>query len=123
MKRIVIVLTFVLAVILPPFATCASNQDLLSKKQLAALVASARTPAEHQRIAAYYRAQSDKLLVESNQHAAMAAEFRANPATNNHKTAFGTVNHCEYLAHSLREKADKALALAQEHELMAKLPN
>lgn len=119
MRRFAFVLTCVLAVTLPAFATSTSRQDPLSKKQLAALVATARTPADHQRIAVFYRAQSEKLRLESAQHAAMAAAFRANPATNNRKSEFGTVHHCEYLAHSLNVRAEKALALAQEHEQMA----
>jgi hypothetical protein len=119
MKRIAFVLTFALALAAPTFATSTSQPEHLSKKQLAALIATARTPAEHRRIADYYRTQSDKLMAESNHHAAMAAEFRANPATNNHKSAYGTVNHCEYLAQSFKAKAEEDLALAREHERMA----
>lgn len=119
MKRIAFVLTFVLGLTLPVFAVSTSRPEHLSKKQLAALIATAKTPAEHQRIADYYLAESNKLLAESNHHAEMAVAFRANPATNNHKSIYGTVNHCEYLAQSLKAKAEKASALAQEHEGMA----
>lgn len=119
MKHTAFVLTFALALTLPAFATSTSQPEHLSKKQLATLIATARTLAEHQRIADYYRALSDKLMAESSHHAAMAAEFRANPATNNHKSQYGTVNHCEYLAQSLKAQAEKAEALALQHEQMA----
>ncbi len=119
MKHIAFVLTFALALTLPAFATSTSQPEHLSKKQLAALIATATTPAQHQRIADYYRPESDKLMAESNYHAAMAAAFRANPMTNNLKAAFRTVDHCEYLAKSLKAKAEKAEALALEHERMA----
>jgi len=64
--------------------------------------------------------QADKLLAESNDHAKMAAMFRANPVTNNQKRALTTVNHCEYLAQTLKEKSQKIRALADEHQRMAK---
>ena len=57
-------------------------------------------------------------MAESYHHEEMAAAFAANPATNNHMSAFGTVNHCEYLARGLKVKANKGLALALEHERM-----
>jgi len=75
MKRIILVLVTVFALSLPSFAA-----EQLSPQQLAALVASAKTMVEHERIANYYRAQADKLLSESNDHARMAAAFRANPS-------------------------------------------
>jgi hypothetical protein len=114
MKRILFVLITVIALSVHTFAA-----EQLSPKQLASLVASAKTTAEHERIANQYRAQADKLLAESNDHARMAAAFRANPVTNNEKRASATVNHCEYLAQSLRERSRKIRALAEEHERMA----
>ena len=115
MKRIAFVLVSVLAFSIPTFAA-----EQLTPAQLASLVASARTTTDHTRIADYYRAQADKLLAESNDHARMAANFRGNPATNNEKRAQATVNHCEYLSQTLRAKSERVRALADEHEKMAK---
>jgi len=115
MKRIAIVLVAVLALTAPTFAA-----EQLTPAQLASLVASARTTTEHSRIADYYRAQADKLAAESNDHTKMAATFRANPATNNEKRVQATVNHCEYLAQTLKASSEKARALAAEHGQMAK---
>lgn len=114
MKRISYVLLAVLTLTVPNFA------EQLTPAQLASLVASARTTADHARIANFYRAEADKLLSESRDHARMAAAFKANPATNNDKRAQVTVNHCEYLAQSLKAKSQKARALAEEHDAMAK---
>ena len=116
MKRFAILALF-FAATLPMFATSVPQQ--LSSKELAALVGSAKTAAEHQRIAAYYRGESERLLAESNDHARMALSFRVNPATNNDKHARGTVNHCDFLAQSLKAKAEKAVELAELHERMA----
>jgi len=115
MKRITFVLLTVVALSVPSFAA-----EQLSPQQLASLVASAKTTVEHERIASYYRSQADKLLAESNDHAKMAAAFRANPVTNNEKRAAATVIHCEYLAQSLKERSEKIRAVADEHQRMAK---
>ena len=115
MKSFVFVVVTVFALSVPSFAA-----EQLSPQQLASLVASARTTVEHERIANYYRNQADKLLAESNDHAKMAAAFRANPVTNNEKRAAATVNHCEYLAQSLKERSQKTRALAEGHQSMAK---
>jgi uncharacterized protein YciW len=120
MKRIALILTFVLGLSFPAFAASNAQPDQLSKKQLAALIATAKTAAEHERIAAYYHTEAERLLTESNGHARMAAAFRSNPATNNDKRANGTVDHCAYLAKSLKDRSDKALSLAEEHERMAR---
>jgi hypothetical protein len=120
MKRIVLILIVILSLSFPTFAASKAPQDQLSKKQLVVLIAMARTAAEHEQIAAYYRAEAGRLLAESNDHARMAVAFRSNPATNNDKTVRGTVDHCAYLAKSLRQRSDKARLLAEEHERMAK---
>lgn len=120
MKRIVVVLTFVLAIAVSGFAaTVSQSVQSLSKKQVNALIAAAKTPADHQRIAAYYHAQAEQYLAESNAHAKMAVELASNPATNNSKRAAGTVQHCQYLAQSLKTKSLQAEKLAGEHEQMA----
>jgi hypothetical protein len=115
MNRIVSILVASLALTVPTFAA-----EQLTPVQLASLVASARTSADHVRIANFYQAEADKLLAESNDHARMAAAFRANPATNNAKRAQATVNHCEYLAQNLKVKSQKLRAIAGEHDRMAK---
>jgi hypothetical protein len=113
MKRIAFVLAAIVALAVPTFA------EQLTPQQLAALLAGAKTTSEHVRIASYYRAQADKLLAESNDHARMAAAFRANSATNNEKRAQGTVNHCEYFAQTLKAKSEKLRAVAEQHDRLA----
>jgi hypothetical protein len=114
MKRIAFIFAIVLVLTAPTFAT-----EQLSRQQLASLTASAKTPAEHLRIANYYRAQADKLLAESNDHARMAAAFRANSVTNSDKRVRETVNHCEYLAQTLKVQSERDRTLVVAHERMA----
>ncbi len=94
-------------------------KEHLSKKQLTALVACAKTPAEHERIAAYYRAEYERLSAEADHHADMAGRFLSNPATNNDKSARGTVSHCISMERNLRSKSAKARAIAEEHKRLA----
>ncbi len=112
----------VLGALLALSALAAPNyrvQEHLTKKQLAALVSSAKTPAEHERIATYYRAEYERLWAEADQHADMASRFLSNPATNNDKTARGTVLHCISMERNLRVKSAKARAIAEEHKRLA----
>jgi len=121
MNRTIVAFAFVLALTVSSYAATSSQPaQPLTNKQLSALIASAKTPAEHQQIADYYRAQSQSYLAESNGHAIMATNFAANSATNNDKTVHGTVNHCQYLAQSLKAKSVKAQQLALKHENMAR---
>ena len=120
MKRTFAMLAFVFALTVSGFAASGSQADThLSKKQLDTMIASARTPADHLKIAAYYRAESEKYFAESRAHADMAAAFAANPATNNAKRFNGTVSHCVSVEQSLKAKSIRAAALAEEHEKMA----
>jgi len=93
--------------------------EKLSKQQLQSLIATAKTPAQHERIAQYYEAKAQSDLAQSKEHAQMAAEFKANNVTSSAKFANGTVNHCEYLAESFKKDAAKMEALAAQHEQMA----
>ncbi len=52
-------------------------------------------------------------------HQKMTEEFKANPVTNSAKQQIGTVNHCQYLATSLRNRAVHFESLAQQHKQMA----
>lgn len=92
------------------------SSKAISKQQLASMIENAKTPAEHQQIADYYRAQSERLLVESNKHAQMRADYARNP----YKGVHYFVDHCTYLMQDLKVKSEKAADLASEHEQMAK---
>jgi hypothetical protein len=90
----------------------------LTRKQLTALVASAKTPAEHERIAAYYRGESERLTDEADYYADLAGRFFSNPAIYNVRSAPG--NRCISMERNLRAKSVKARALAEEHKRLAR---
>lgn len=122
MKRSLVILSFLLALTFMAFSQTRSTpkSEKLSKQQLFSLIATAKTPADHTRIADYYQAQAANYLAQSKEHEQMAAAYKKNPIFNSSKFATGTVNHCDYLAQSLKKDSDEAQDLAKIHEEMAK---
>jgi hypothetical protein len=112
----------------PPAVAVSSNDvsirqtltmEHLSKHQLSELIATAKTPAEHQRIAKFYQSQAQDYLAQSKEHAREAEQAKNNPMRNSNKAVFSTVNHCEYLARKFSDLASKSQELARQHEQMA----
>ena len=93
--------------------------EKLSKQQLHALIVSARSPAEHNRLAAYYSAEAQRDLAQAEEHEQMAARYNNNIVASSSKFSTGTVKHCEYLAQQFKDRAAKALQMEREHEEMA----
>lgn len=122
MKNI-LVLSFTMALATIAFGQASPatqpRSEKLSRQQLQTLVATAKTPAEHERIAHYYAAKAQTDRTQAREHAQMAESFRKNPVTNSAKQSISTVNHCTYVAQSLTKDAAKMQKLADEHERMA----
>lgn len=93
--------------------------EKLSKSQSRTLAATAKTRKEHLRLARYFDAESHRYAAEAEDHITMGAQFRKNPMLNNSKRFQGTVDHCDYIAKSLKEASVQAGELAQMHEAMA----
>jgi hypothetical protein len=93
--------------------------EQLTGRQVKVLVATASTPADHERIAHYYEAKALEYRTEAEKHDAMLTAFQANPVMYSDKERPGTIDHCAYLAKSLKQRAVKAEALARQHEQMA----
>jgi hypothetical protein len=98
------------------FTQTASAQEKLSQSQINTLVTAAKTPAEHQRIADYYKAEAQNDLAQAGEHQAMIAAYKANPSSKHQASA---VAHCANLATSYKEAATKSQQLAQMHQQMA----
>lgn len=119
MKRITIAVTL-LAAAFGLTMNAAEAKPMLSEKQAKALVASAKTPADHLRLAEHYRQMSEKFLASAKDHEEMKAGYERNPAYTGSKFKAGTIDHCEYFIKSSRENAQKMKELADMHEEMAK---
>jgi hypothetical protein len=117
---LVALLTFLLGV-----APQMKAADELTKKQAKALAATAKAPADHMRLAAYYKLEADRLDAEAKDHDDLAQVYRLHPAVLGGGKDVGnpqsrTFEHCEATAKSLREAARFMRELATEHEKMAK---
>lgn len=99
----------------------AGTKPTLSKKELKTLIASAKTKEDHQKLADYYKAETDRLEAEAADHDEMAEAYKKNPnpMAVKHPEAFGE-GHCHEMARRFRDAAQKAKELAAMHEDMAK---
>ena len=126
MKRtisVLSILSFALVMTIVTLAQAPPAQKLkaehLSKHQLKSLISTAKTPAEHQRIAQYYEAKAQDYLSQSNEHEEMLAAYKQNGYIRNRNQA-NAIYHCQYFVEQFKEMAAKSQELAQLHEQMAK---
>jgi hypothetical protein len=98
----------------------AAQAEHLTHKEVAQLIANAKEPQDHMRLAQYYNSEADTLEEEAKNHEAMRESYRKSGGVKNLGSPTQTVAHCEVFIKSLRtaEKADRELAA--EHEQMAK---
>jgi hypothetical protein len=98
----------------------AQSEQRLSKKELKALIAGAKTKADHERLAAYYSSETERLVGEAKEHEEMADAYHRNPPmlASKHPMAVGE-GHCRYVADRLKEAAIKTQALAAMHDKLA----
>jgi hypothetical protein len=96
--------------------------DILSEKALTDLIANAKTPADHKKIARHYTAYAAKNDADAAEHVAEAKAYRKAPTASESKRPAGpdTAVHCDRLADLSREIAKTARELARYHEGMAK---
>jgi hypothetical protein len=100
-------------------------QKSAEKKQVKTWIANAKTPADHNRIAAYFNREADRMDDEAKDHEYLAEVYRRSPGTSvggksGGGSMFRTAEHCESVAKSLCEAAKSLRELAGEHEQMAK---
>lgn len=101
-----------------PLPAASQQQEKLSKKELKTLIATAKAPEDHLRLAAYYRAQANDYLGRQKQHQADAEVYESNPR---YPTKYPSASkHCRDWAYNDGQSAKQALALAEMHETMAR---
>jgi len=112
--------------LLTAFATTgylrAEDSNHLDKQELKTLIASAKTPQDHERIAKHFDVVADQLEAEATEHKELAAEYKANPTIQEtkHPMSGQTAGHCEFFAAELHKAAQHARELAADHREMAK---
>lgn len=103
-------------------APAAESKGELKSREVKALVANAKTPADHLKLARHYTAMAAKHDAEAQEHEALAAEYTRDPrlGASKHPMAGNTAEHCKYFAEHCRKAAKEMQAMAAAHEEMAK---
>jgi len=97
----------------------AENPANLSKKELKTLSA---TPANHERLAAYYREKAEHLRAKAQEFAAQADYLASQPATIESKQGISCncTSHYRYFSKLYLQEAKDAETLAAQHEQLSK---
>jgi hypothetical protein len=99
-------------------------EQTLTAKQAKALVATAKTPEDHMKLATYFNSEADRLEAEATGHDELSQAYRRSPGATvggkYSRWALQSAGHCDAAAKSLREAAKSSRELAAEHEQMAK---
>jgi hypothetical protein len=90
------------------------KEHQLTKKEVKALIVSAKTPEDHMKLAMYFRGEAKEQQAKAKYHDEMAELYKNNAAP---KTEMA--KHCKYFAEESRKAAGAANSMADEHEKMA----
>jgi len=94
----------------------------LSRDEVKKLTATAKTSADHMKLAKHYEAVAAEREADAKEHEALAAEYTAHPKGHDQKHPMSgeTAAHCKLFAEASRKAAAEARAMAAAHEAMAK---
>jgi hypothetical protein len=93
----------------------------ISKKELKTLLATARTSADQQRLAAYHRDKAQHLRAKAQGFSPQADYLATQPATIESKQGISCncTRHCRYFSKLYAQEATGAETLAREHDQLA----
>ena len=94
----------------------------LSSAQVKKLTASAKTSADHMKLAKHYEAVAARHEADAKEHEALAEEYSKNPTGHEQKHPMSgqTAAHCKFYAEHCRKAAEAARQMAAAHTEMAK---
>ena len=98
----------------------AEPASALSKNEVKALIATASTPAEHMKLANYYRSEARQFEVDAKEHEEMAAAYYKNPSAHIIPKYPTLGEHCRSIVQRDSDAAKTATKMAAMHEEMAK---
>lgn len=104
-------LTFGAALLVMPASRGEAQADLSAK------IAAAKTPADHEAIAAEFEQEAKDLAAKAALHADMAKHYGMQQYAHQRKPSLK--KHCEDLSASLKKAADQATELAKLHHELA----
>jgi len=93
----------------------------ISKKELKTLLATAKTPADQERLAAYYRDKAQHLRTKAQEFSAQGDYLATQPATIESKQGISCncTSHYRYFSKLYAQEAKDAEALAAQHDQLA----
>jgi hypothetical protein len=93
----------------------------ISKKELKQLLATAKTPADQERLAAYYRDKAQRLRAKAQEFSAQADYLATQPATIESKQGISCncTSHYRYFSKLYAQEARDAEVLAAQHDQLA----
>ena len=93
----------------------------LSKQELKTLLATAKTPSDQERLAAYYRDKAQHLRAKAQEFSAQADSMAGQPAILESKQGISCpcALHYRYFAKQYAQEAKDADALAAQHDQLA----
>src|SRR4051794_33134713 len=91
---------FLLAFAYTGLAFAADANAPLTKQEVKTLISKAHTAEEHNRIAAYFKANAQKLDAQAAEHEELAAEYAKQPTIHEakHPMSGETASHCKFFA-------------------------
>lgn len=100
----------------------ANASDIVTSGEVQNLIANAKTPAHHQKLARHFAAVAARYDADAADHAAEAKAYRSGPnaAESKRPGSPGTAAHCDRLADAAQKAAAATRDLAHDHEQMAK---
>lgn len=102
-------------------AAAVEPKGALKPKEVKALVANAKSPADHLKLARHFTAMAEKHEAEAKEHDELAAEYSRNPQMRGKMPmAPNTAEHCRYFAEHCRNAAKQMRSMAADHEAIAK---
>jgi len=90
------------------------KEHQLTKKEVKALIVSAKTPEDHLKLASYFRGEAKQQQDKAKYHEEMADLYKNNPTPRTQMS-----QHCRQFAEEARKAAEAANSMADEHEKMA----
>src|SRR6202011_3219730 len=100
----------------------APNSPSLNKKELKTLLATAKTSADQERLAAYYEDKAQRLKAKAQEFSAEADYLATQPATIESKQGISCncTSHYRYFSKLYAQEAKDAETLAAQHEQRSK---
>jgi hypothetical protein len=108
-------------VLLCGLAAAAETSSTLNKKEVKTLLATARTPSDHQKIAAYYHDKARRLSAKALEFSAQADAHATQPATIESKQGISclSTSHFRHFAKLYAEEAKESETLALQQDQLA----